>query len=53
MNPVSEAVAKALGRERFAVGLLWLGNNGKVVVGLGALVGKLKCWPGNTVGNLV
>ena len=35
------------------MGLLWLGKDGKVVVGLGTLVGKLKCWPGGTVSSLV
>ena len=34
------------------MGLLWLGKDGKVVVGLGTLVGKLRCWPGGTVGSL-
>ena len=35
------------------MGLLWLGKDGEVVVGLGMLMGKLKCWLGDTVGSLV
>ena len=53
MDLVNGGVAKELGRERLAVGMWWLGKYGKVVVGLGTLVGKLKCWPGGTVGSLV
>ena len=35
------------------MGVLWLGKDRQVVVGLGTLVGKLKGWPGGTVGSLV
>ena len=50
---INGGVAKELGRERQTVGLLWLGKEGKVIVGLGTLVGKLKCWPGGTLAGLV
>ena len=33
--------------------LLVVGEDGKVFVGVGTLVGKLKSWPGGTVGGMI